>query len=57
MKRAVPTGLTPRRPGLEREEPELGYEEDVPTEDANAPAPDESTGQSEEQPLRQVERE
>jgi hypothetical protein len=57
MKTAIATGLTPPRPGLEREEPELAYEHDIPPDDGTAMPPDEPPAESEEQPLRQVERE
>jgi hypothetical protein len=57
MKTAIATGLTPPRPGLEREEPELAYEHDIPADDGTAMPPDEPPAESEEQPLRQVERE
>jgi len=56
MKPVIATGLTPPRPGLEREEPELTYEDDIPPDDGTAIPPEEPTGH-EEQPLRQVESE
>jgi hypothetical protein len=58
MKPAIPTGLTPPRPGLEREEPELAHEDDIPADDGTAmPPEDEASAKGEERPLRQVERE
>jgi hypothetical protein len=49
-------GLTPPRPGLEREEPEQAYEEDLPPDDGDMLLPDALPAESEEQ-LQQVERE
>lgn len=57
MRTAVPaTGLTPPRQGLEREEPELTEEDDIPADNGTAIPPDEPGAQPE-QPLRHVERE
>jgi hypothetical protein len=41
MKQATPSGVTPPAPGLEREEPELSNEEDIPRADDGAAAADE----------------
>jgi hypothetical protein len=57
MNPAIATGLTPPRPGLEREEPELTHEDDIPPDDGTVMPPDELPAEHEEQPLRQVERE
>jgi hypothetical protein len=47
-------GLIPPRPGLEREEPELADEDDIPPDDSNMP--DALPAESEER-QQQVERE
>jgi hypothetical protein len=55
----IAPGLIPARPGLEREEPEQAYEEDIPPEpedDGEMTPPDALPAESEEQ-LQQVERE
>lgn len=58
MTQAIAPGLLPPRPGLEREEPELAYEDDIPADDGtHTLLPDELPAESEERPLRQVERE
>jgi hypothetical protein len=54
-------GVTPPAPGLEKEEPELGFEEDIgsqddaPSDDGARPRADDSA--PEKRPLRHVERE
>jgi hypothetical protein len=52
----IAPGLIPPRPGLDREEPEQAYEEDIPPEDGEMLPPDALPAESEEQ-LQQVERE
>jgi hypothetical protein len=54
MNHGIPQSVIPAVPGLEKEEPEIGYEEDIPSDDAKPAAgePDED-----EQALRDVERE
>ena len=52
----IAPGLIPPRPGLEREEPEQAYEEDIPPDDGDMLPPDALPAESEEQ-LQQVERE
>ena len=56
MNQPVAPGLIPPRPGLEREEPEQAVERDIPAED-DKELPDEPQAESQERPLRQVERE
>ena len=50
-----PSGITPPAPGLEREEPEAGYEDDIPSDgkDVDAALIDSDA----ERPPREVERE
>lgn len=55
MYSSPPVGETPPSPGLEREEPELAVEEDIPTDDGSARAA-EAMAQEDER-LRHVERE
>lgn len=58
MSQTITPGLIPPRPGLEREEPELTTEYDIPPDDGTAmPPEDAAEAESEERPLRQVERE
>jgi hypothetical protein len=58
MSQAITPGLIPPRPGLEREEPELATEHDIPADDGTAMPPEDApAAESEERPLRQVERE
>ena len=54
MNHAIDAGLVPPRPGLEKEEPELAHEDDIPSDDGAEKSPEAS---SESRPLRQVERE
>ena len=51
----IAAGVIPPRPGLEREEPEQAYEEDIPPDDGEV-LPDALPAETEEQ-LQQVERE
>ena len=47
MNLAISPGLIPQRPGLEREEPELAHEDDIPPEhDEDNARPPESAGES-----------
>jgi hypothetical protein len=57
MSQAIAPGLIPPRPGLEREEPELATEHDIPPDDGTMPSEDAPAAEKEERPLRQVERE
>lgn len=58
MSQAIAPGLIPPRPGLEREEPELASEHDIPPDDGTEMPPEDAPeAKSEERPLRQVERE
>ncbi|MEO5671094.1 MAG: hypothetical protein ABIR26_10425 [Ramlibacter sp.] len=58
MNQSIEPGLVPPRPGLEREEPELAQEDDIPKDDSPAASEDdESTDAIEKRPLRHVERE
>lgn len=58
MSQAIAPGLIPPRPGLELEEPELvTTEHDIPPDDGTEMPPEDEPAQSEERPLRQVERE
>ena len=56
MSSSPPIGITPHAPGLEREEPELAGEEDIPSDGRDVEALMEEGG-SDERPLREVERE
>ena len=56
MSMSPPSGTTPPAPGLEREEPELVREEDIPSDDGAVEALLEEA-EHEERPLREVERE
>jgi hypothetical protein len=57
MNQPIAPGIIPPRSGLEREEPEQALEEDIPTEEGAEVPPDAAQTDSEERPLRQVERE
>jgi hypothetical protein len=58
MNQPIAPGIIPPRPGLEREEPEQALEQDIPTEEVGAEVPpDAPRKDSEERPLRQVDRE
>ena len=54
MSQVISPGLIPPRPGLEREEPELTYEDDIPPDDGNVP---EGIPADTQEQLQQVERE
>jgi hypothetical protein len=54
MNHSIKPGVVPPPPGLEKEEPELADEEDIPSDDDSASAWNEATG---DEPLRDVERE
>jgi len=54
MNHSIDPGLVPPEPGLEKEEPELTHEDDIPADDGTTRSPQAS---KEERPLRQVERE
>ena len=56
MSQAIAPGLIPPRPGLEREEPELGFEDDIPADDSDVLPPEGLPAEIEDE-LRQVERE
>lgn len=56
----IAPGLLPPRPGLEREEPELAFEDDIPPDGGSGsamPPPNGSPGEGPDEPSRQVERE
>ena len=55
MNHAIEPGIVPPPRGLEREEPELADEDDIPSDDRGSSSPGASSG--DERPLRQVERE
>jgi len=55
MNQATVPGVMPPEPGLEKEEPELTNEEDIPSDDGGPLEPQEPAPQ--ERPLRDVERE
>ena len=57
MSQTIAPGLIPPRPGLEREEPELATEHDIPPEDDNSPAAEDPAGDAAAETPRQVERE
>jgi len=54
MNQSIALGAIPPPPGLEKEEPELADEEDIPSDDR---ASARGEGASDDQPLRDVERE
>jgi hypothetical protein len=54
MNHSIKPGVIPPPPGLEKEEPELADEEDIPSDDEPASARNEGTA---DEPLRDVERE
>ena len=54
MNHAIAPGVVPPPRGLEKEEPEQAYEDDIPSDDGSE-SPGASSGQD--RPLRQVERE
>ena len=53
----TPQGITPPAPGLEREEPELRREEDIPREDGRASGRPEHGGSRDERTQRSPEQE
>ncbi len=55
MNLAITPGLVPQRPGLEREEPELAHEDDIPPghDEDNARPPPEGAGESGNDPAGQ----
>lgn len=57
MSQGISPGLIPPRPGLEREEPELAEEYDIPPDDGTARPTEEPPAQAAERPPKQVERE
>lgn len=58
MNPSIKPGMEPPRPGLEREEPELAQEDDIPKDEAPAGAGEsEPSAADKDRPLRQVERE
>ena len=46
----TPQGITPPAPGLDREEPELHREEDIPDDDAHLRGRPQGSGSREERP-------
>jgi hypothetical protein len=60
MNRPIAEGLIPPEPGLEKEEPEIAQEDDIPADDGTTVSPrasKEGESSKEERPLRHVERE
>lgn len=60
MNPAIKKGLVPPAPGLEKEEPELSHEDDIPADDGTVDASEaagEGSTPKEDRPLRHVERE
>lgn len=59
MTHSIQPGVIPPVPGLEKEEPELTNERDIPSDDDKPQGSDKERGKerSEERPLRDVERE
>jgi hypothetical protein len=55
MNHAIAPGTVPPPRGLEKEEPELAQEEDIPSDDDDPETP--AASQGDERPLRNVERE
>jgi hypothetical protein len=55
MAKPIPA-VTPPHPGLEKEEPEIAQEDDIPADDGGPAQADEGGGR-EQRPLRDVERE
>jgi hypothetical protein len=55
MNKSISPGLVPPARGLEKEEPELSHEDDIPADDGTTHPPKAVPG--EERPLREVERE
>jgi hypothetical protein len=55
MNHAIAPSIVPPRRGLEKEEPELAQEDDIPSDDGESDLPGASPG--DERPLRHVERE
>lgn len=53
----TPQGITPPAPGLDREEPELRREEDIPDDDAHLRGRARGKASREERPQRKPERE
>lgn len=60
MNQSIAPGPIPPVPGLEKEEPELANEEDIPSDDGqtrDGRDPSEPSAATQERPLRDVERE
>ena len=58
MNQSIEPGLVPPRQGLEREEPELAQEDDIPKDERHGAADEgDSSGEHDSRPLRKVERE
>jgi hypothetical protein len=55
MNKSISPGLVPPGRGLEKEEPELSHEDDIPADDGTTDSPGVAPGR--ERPLREVERE
>lgn len=57
MNQSIAPGPIPPAPGLEKEEPELAHEEDIPSDDGETRDGRDPSAAGEERPLRDVERE
>ena len=57
MNQSIEPGLVPPRSGLEREEPELAQEDDIPRDDSPAASDDAEPDRKDSGSLKQVERE
>jgi hypothetical protein len=57
MTHAIQPGVIPPVPGLEKEEPELRNERDIPSDDDKPQGADKEKEKGNERPMRDVERE
>ena len=55
MNHAISPGVVPPQRGLDKEEPELAHEDDIPSDDGGSEST--AAAQRDERPLRNVERE
>ncbi len=55
MNQAISPGVVPPPRGLDKEEPEIAQEDDIPSDDGGVESPE--AAQRDERPLRNVERE
>jgi hypothetical protein len=56
MDQSIAPGIVPPARGLEKEEPELAHEDDIPSDDG-AESPSGDSPKREDRPLREIERE